>query len=346
MIDASSILVVRRDNIGDLVCTTPLLGALRERFPHAWIGVYANSYNAPVLAGHPAVDEVIAYRKAKHYRAASAVALFGERMRQLVALRRRRLDWVVLATPADQPRVRRLARLLGPRRVAGFVADAAEPRGLDHAVVLDSTRGLHEVEAVFCLAGAFGIEGAPPPLLLAVDGAERKRVAGALSALPPGGPIVGVHVSARKPSQRWPADRFVALMRALHQRDGARFLLFWSPGSPDHPQHPGDDDKARTITTALAGVPVLAWETHALPALVAGLAACDLVVCSDGGAMHVAAALGKPILCFFGKSDATRWRPWGVPHELLQPPSRDVADVGVDQALAAFGALSARLPAG
>jgi ADP-heptose:LPS heptosyltransferase len=236
--------------------------------------------------------------------------------------------------------------LLAPRRVAGFVADAAKRHGLDYAVALDSTREMHEVEAVFRLAGAFHISGTPPPLLLAVDGAERKRIAEALSALPPGGPIVGVHISARKPSQRWPADRFVALMRALRERYGARFLVFWAPGPADHPQHPGDDGKARTITTALADVPVLAWETHALPALVAGLSACDLVVCSDGGAMHVAAALGKPILCFFGKSDATRWRPWGVPYELLQPTSRDVADVSIDQALAAFDVLSARLPAG
>jgi ADP-heptose:LPS heptosyltransferase len=346
MSDPGAILVVRRDNIGDLVCTTPLLTALRTRFPGAWIGVYANSYNAPVLAGHPAIDEVLAYRKAKHYHDGSGFSLLVERIRQIVALRRRCLDWVVLATPADQPRLRRLARLLAPRSIAGFVDTHSSRYGLDYSVALDELGDLHEVEAVFRLAGAFGISGAPPGPYLVVDPIERERVARALETLPPGGPIVGVHVSARKPSQRWPAERFVALMRALHERHDARFLLLWSPGPADHPQHPGDDDKARAMMAGLAGVPVLAWETHALPALVAGLAACDRVVCSDGGAMHVAAALGKPILCFFGKSDATRWRPWGVRYELLQPASRDVADVGADQALAAFDALSARVVAG
>jgi ADP-heptose:LPS heptosyltransferase len=240
--------------------------------------------------------------------------------------------------------MRRLARLLAPRRIAGFVADPSGRHGLDYAVALDAVRDLHEVEAVFRLAGAFGITGTPPPLELMVDSAERERLAQAVGRLPPGGPIVGVHVSARKPSQRWPAERFVALMRALHSRHGARFLLFWSPGPADHPQHPGDDEKARAIIAGLSGVPVLAWETQGLPALVAGLAACDRVVCSDGGAMHVAAALGKPIVCFFGKSDATRWRPWGVPYELLQPASRDVADVGVAEAIAAYERL--RVPAG
>jgi ADP-heptose:LPS heptosyltransferase len=133
-------------------------------------------------------------------------------------------------------------------------------------------------------------------------------------------------------------------MRALHERYAARFLLFWSPGPAEHPQHPGDDDKARAMMAGLASVPVLAWETHALPALVAGLAACDRVVCSDGGAMHIAAALGKPIVCLFGKSDATRWRPWGVPHELLQPPSCEVADVSAEEALKAYERLGTTGP--
>ncbi len=50
------ILVIRRDNIGDLLCTTPLLSALRRRFPEAWIGALVNSYTAPVLAGNPDVE--------------------------------------------------------------------------------------------------------------------------------------------------------------------------------------------------------------------------------------------------------------------------------------------------
>ena len=52
--------------------------------------------------------------------------------------------------------------------------------------------------------------------------------------------------------------------------------------------------------------------------------------------MHIAAALGKPILCFFGKSDRTRWYPWRTRHVLLQPPSLNVADIGVEQAASAF----------
>lgn len=347
MNEPRSLLVVRRDNIGDLVCTTPLLRALRERFPGAWLGVYANSYNAPILAGHPDVDQIVAYRKAKHCPDASRLALLAERLRIARALRKKRLDCVILATPGEQPRQRWFARLLGPRRIVGF----GEPGtgGLDYAVPPEAASGLHEVEAVFLLARAFGIEGPPPPLSLRVDPAEAARVRQALRAtgLAAARRLIGVHISARKPSQRWPAERFVALLRRMLESESCAFLLLWSPGAADDPRHPGDDDNAGRLAAALGDFPLLPYRTAGLGALAAALGACDEVVCSDGGAMHVAAALGKPIVCFFGRSDPVRWRPWGVPHRVLQAPSLEVADIGVAQAFEAWRSLPlpARVPA-
>jgi ADP-heptose:LPS heptosyltransferase len=87
---------------------------------------------------------------------------------------------------------------------------------------------------------------------------------------------------------------------------------------------------------AAGNVPLLAYPTHELRDLTAALSLADYVICSDGGAMHIAAALGKPVLCFFGDSDATRWHPWGVPYRLLQPDSRDAMDISLAAALQAF----------
>ena len=338
------ILVVRRDNIGDLVCTTPLIAALRARFPDAWIAALANSYNAPVLAGHPDLDAVFAYRKGKHVDA-GIFTLALERIGLLRRLRGRRLDSVVLATTSYQPRTLRLARFLAPAHIVGFVGERA-PRAIDRPVSLAGADGEHEVERVFRLARAFGVEGPPPPLRIAVDAGEAARVRGALAASGFTAAPIGIHLSARKPSQRWPAERFIALMRVLHERNGAAFMLFWSPGPADHPQHPGDDEKAGEVIEAVRSLPVLPWPTHELASLVAAIAACRAMVMSDGGAMHIAAALGKPIVCFFGNSDATRWRPWGVPHMLLQPASLDVADIKVEDALTACVSLGESLRAG
>ena len=56
--------------------------------------------------------------------------------------------------------------------------------------------------------------------------------------------------------------------------------------------------------------------------------------------MHIAAALGKPIVCFFGDSPPFHWHPWGVPYRLLQPSTLDARDVSVADALAAFAQLA------
>jgi ADP-heptose:LPS heptosyltransferase len=87
---------------------------------------------------------------------------------------------------------------------------------------------------------------------------------------------------------------------------------------------------------AAGKLPLIAYPTYQLKDLAAALSLVDYVICSDGGAMHIAAALGKPLLCFFGDSDATRWHPWGVPYRLLQPDSRDAADISLAAALQAF----------
>jgi ADP-heptose:LPS heptosyltransferase len=90
---------------------------------------------------------------------------------------------------------------------------------------------------------------------------------------------------------------------------------------------------------------VIPRPTQTLPELIAALTECDALICADGGAMHLGAGLGLPIVCLFGNSGATRWHPWGVPYRLLQKPSFDVADIGVDEVVTAFNALKAGIPA-
>jgi ADP-heptose:LPS heptosyltransferase len=332
-------LVIRRDNIGDLVCTTPLIAALRRARPDAFIAALVNSYNREVLDGNPDLDRVFAYGKAKHRGGRESLAgTYARRVGLVLELRRERFDYAVLAAPGFQPRSLRLARLAGVRHVIGFTEGGGRAeRRIDLAVPYGPPAARHEVEDVLRLLAPLAI-AAPEPVLRAVpdpDLAATMR-ANLASRLPGDGRVVALHLSARKPSQRWPVERFAALARALHERDRARFVLLWAPGSERNPRHPGDDEKARSLVRMVDGLPVLPVPTFRLAELIAALSVCDAVVCSDGGAMHLAAALGKPIVCFFGDSTPSRWRPWRVAHELLQPPSRDVSDVPVPDVLAAF----------
>lgn len=338
----SRILVIRRDNIGDLVCTTPLFSALRRHFPQARIEALVNSYNAPVLHGNPAIDALHAYRKAKHRAPGeSKLSIWWQTARLMHRLRKENFDVVILATPAQQTTALDFARWIRPRRI---IAYGTRAEGIDAPIPLAEANIGHETEAVMRLLRPFGLEEAPGPVHVHPHAAA--AISAGCSAPPTGGagwPTIGLHISSRKPSQRWPAEKFAELAKRLFARHKARFLLFWSPGSEAHPLHPGDDEKAQRLIASCRDIPLFPMPTHRLDELISGLAHCDRIICSDGGAMHLAAGLGKPIVCFFGDSNPKRWHPWGVPHELLQPISREVAEISVDEALAAYERLTAHL---
>lgn len=317
-----NILVIRRDNIGDLLCTTPMLHSLRQQQPDAWIGVLANSYNGPILEGNPDVDQVFIYRKGKHREPGETLlSVWWATLKQLWALRRRRLDLIIVASPGGG----KFARWIGARQIV----EHGQERG----------RG-HEVEITQRLLSNVGMTAVPGPMHLAPDPQVQSRLLCQIPALNDCRYRIAVHLSARKIRQRWPEENFIALIQELlHQGAAEQVLVFWAPGAESDPMHPGDDAKAERVLAALAGEPVYPIVTHSLAELVAGLATADMVICADGGAMHIAAALGKPVLAMFGNSSVEQWRPWAVPHEVLQPVSQDVRDLSVDLVVAAVNRL-------
>lgn len=330
------ILVIRRDNIGDLLLTTPALSLLRQRYPRAHIAALVNTYNAPVLRGNPDLDEIFTYTKAKHRAAGeSLVSAWCGKWRTMREIRGRRFDLAIVATAAPTPGWLQLARASRARHTLAAVAAVGAPTGVDLPVVRDARfDGRHAVEQTALLLTALGIDAPPGQLTLcpephALAAAERLWAAAGFA---PGAVRLGIHISARKPRQRWPAERFPRLMRRLHEATGCVFALFWSPGAANDPRHPGDDELAQAVLRESTGIPVLPMPTQQLDELVAGLATVHSVVCSDGGAMHIAAALGKPMVCFFGNSDPALWHPWGVAYRLLRPASETVADITLEEA--------------
>jgi heptosyltransferase III len=356
MTEREQILVVRRDNIGDLVLTTPLISALRALRPRAWIGAFVNSYNAPVLDENPDLDAVFAYDKAKHRPDRSRAAVFAGTARLLLSLRRKRIDHLILAGPGAQREAYALARWIAPRKMTGFVTQDFAPAGITFPLPYGDGARLHEAEDVYRLASVFGVSPSIPACTVRADAAAmvqwRERIAtlmatqiasadGEVTSVAGTGPLIAIHISARRARQRWPAARFAALMQQLHARHAARFLLLWSPGAGDDARHPGDDAKAREVLAGLpAEVSVAACPTHALRDLIALLALADCMICADGGAMHLAAGLDKPVLALFGDSPSARWYPWGVPCEVVQAPAGDVAQLAVSEVLMAWERLT------
>ncbi len=339
VIDARHILVIRRDNIGDLVCTTPLITALRRRYPEARLVALTNSYILPVLENNPDLDAALAYTKLKHRPRGQGIAdwLWNDRLRVASAIRREKFDLVVLAAPDFQPAAARFARMSGAQHVLGVTPDGAPHRGVNLVASIPST-AKHEVERVYALGDRLAITGEPPPLKLVANQAAianaRQQLVRAVS-----GPLIALHISARGDSRQWPAEKFVVLAKTLLARQPCSIALFWSPGDTDNPLYPGDDAKAEQILNQLKQLPVLPVRTGGLTELIAALSVCDTLICVDGGVMHLAAALAKPMVCLFGNTEAARWHPWQARYELLQAASRDVVDIETDAVAAAYGRL-------
>ena len=152
------ILVVRRDNIGDLVCTTPLIAALRNALPDAHIAALVNSYNAEVLARNPDLDAVHVYTKLKHRApGTSALGPLLARLALIRRLRRERFDVALLARSGFDRHGLNFVRLLGIPRVIGFAPAGEQPRGLTDPLPVPDNATMHEVESVWHLLAPLGI---------------------------------------------------------------------------------------------------------------------------------------------------------------------------------------------
>lgn len=338
------ILIIRRDNIGDLVCTTPAIAALRHHYPDAEIGALVNSYNAEVLRGNPNVDRVFVYQKLKHAgNLASRFKALNQRLKLIAQLRRWKPDVTILAKASYDRHGLNFARQIGAKNIIGYVPDdLSQAKGLpDIRLKTPEFTAVHEVEAVNGLLTPLQIEDALGPLQVFTDG---QAVAELEGRLPAATKRIALHISAREPERRWGNDNFMACTKhILETRPDTQILLFWSPGKADDPHHPGDDEAAEHLINTVGSDRLIPMHTHNLTELIAALSVCDLFIGTDGGAMHLAVALNKKVLALFENLPAklNHWYPWQVESRVLHAVDgpTEVSAVSMDQVTAALDAL-------
>ncbi|MBI5888734.1 MAG: glycosyltransferase family 9 protein [Deltaproteobacteria bacterium] len=346
----NKILFIRRDNIGDLVCTTPAIRAVRLKFPQARIAVLVNSYNAGAVADNPDIDEVYVYEKEKHALSKGRLRVFMENLGVIRRIRKERFDAVVGCGYGYSARVARFACLTGAGHRAGFVSGKKPmSRFLYNLRAEEPQEAIHEVEAVMRLVALLGVSGPAPPLCVRPSEGEVKKVISHLKGLNPlrgqgyagKAGLVVFHISSRKPKNRWPKESFRELGGMIQKATGAEILLLWSPGSFGNVLHPGDDEAAEWMSLSMDKRP-FTFRTKSLAELIAAMSLASSVVCCDGGAMHIAAGLGKPIVTVWGTTERKRWAPWGVPHVILQKEDGLASAVNAKEAFDAFMDLTHR----
>ena len=296
-----NILIIRRDNIGDLLCTTPLMVGIKEQLKVDRLDVVTNAYVAPVLKGNTFIDTLYVYHKLKHGHTSFFKVIY-ERLKLIFHLRQHHYDYIL----AFDERALNLTRFLRKTKVLAPIQNWTNET---------------EVERAWELGQRMGLKGLPGPLISPLhlyDPSSNKKNPQTL----------GIHISARRIKQQYPISEWATLIRRLHDMyPKLTFHIFWSPGDAKNLMHPGDDEKADTLKNTLKNLPIQFISTPTLESLMEGLQRCGSMIMSDGGAMHMAASSNRPIIALFGDSNAKRWRPWGVPYTIMQSKTGYVKDI-------------------
>ncbi len=305
------ILLVRLRLVGDVVFTTPVIGALRRRYPAAHLTYLVESSAAPAVEGHPYLDDV---RVIPHRRGWARLA---DDWRIARDLRRARFDVAI-----DLHGGPRSAWLTWATRAPVRVGYDVAGRAWMYTHRAHRAAGLaprHSVENQWDLLGAFdpGLAASPDRsrdrVVMPVDPAARDRVDRRLAALGVAAraPVVVLHVSAGNPFRRWPEDAFAALASALARRAADRWVLVTSG--------PSDRDAAARVVQAArrasgeAGRHVIDAEGLSLAELRALMDRAALFVGGDSGPLHIASTSDVPIVGLFGPTLPERSAPWRPP---------------------------------
>lgn len=297
--DRLRILVVRRTRLGDLVVFLPTLRALRAHHPRARIELAvqpeARGMVDTLLEGTGLVDAVITLE----FLARPGVA---GRIRGAVALAGRGYD--LLVTGAGYSLIRGAFFCGAPRSVG---VDDGQPlqRHLSRRLPLDPFR--HEAENHLALMDALGglTLGPDRAPRLPAPSPARTAAARARLGLDERDRVVIVHAGAQKPSRRWPAERFRMLVEGLLRAHPDRTVFFTGTGEEVgavegilEEVEPELRSRARSVAGGTD-----------LPELMALLGSAALVVCGDTGILHLARALGRPLLALLGPENDQRWGP-------------------------------------
>ncbi len=293
--------MVRLTNwIGDAVMNTPALGAVRHSYPEAEIVLVANPLVAKLFASHPYCDRVLVFDKR------GAHSGIGGFLRFCRLLRAERFDAAILLQKAFEAALMSALALI-PRRL-GYATDARAAL-LSHSMPLtDEVRCQHHTEHYLHLLRSFGIEGGDGQQRLEVTQEEYAWAKAQLGegiwfAINPG--------AAYGSAKRWIPERFAAVADELAERFGARILLTGGPAETEI----GSD-----IAGAMKVEPLNFIGKTSVREMMALLSRCSLVVSNDSGPMHVAAALGIPIVAIFGPTDHTTTHPLSQMHRIVRKP--------------------------
>jgi heptosyltransferase-1 len=297
-IRARRIALIKPSALGDIIHSLPILEALRHRFPNSHITWIVNRAYEPLLEGHPALDETLPFDRQsmkKGIRPALAAAI--EMLKQL---RRRRFDLVFDLQGLLRSGLMSAATGAG-RRVGLGTAREGSRFFYTEVIPTPDADKTHAIDRYWLVAEALGVGHLPKSFRVPISESARRWASDQLRDCPR--PWLFLGVGARWLTKRWPPESFAVLAQRAQQQYGGTVLFI---GATD------ETPLAQKVIARIRGPSRDFTGRTTLPQLAALLERADAMASNDTGPLHLAAALGRPVVAPYTCTQVRRHGPYGV----------------------------------
>lgn len=332
MFDPRNILVIDFGQLGDVVLSLPALHAIRKRFPKARITVAVGKPGAEVVDLSGDADETLIVDRVALRDGFIPLSVF--RVFKIVQdVRRSKFDFVIDLHSLSETNL--LGFLSGapkrlysrrPGRSLDYLANfrPRPPVETDH-------RDRHLIDRYLDVLIPLEIENAerlPTLKTRAADDASLERMLKKAKA-DAGAPLVGLFPGAGHPSRRWPLEQFASLADFLIRNDEVKVLVFVGP-----------EERAYVKDIRQQFPPsVIILDQLTIPQLAAAQARLAAFVSNDTGPMHIASAVGTPVVLLLDKRAPESYLPQGDRHRVIY--SSVISDITVEEVYDATRAILA-----
>ena len=302
-----NILVIRLDRIGDMVMTTPIFRALKEKWPEAQITVLANPANKNIVINNPFIDCILVYdRENEHKSLDNRLSFFRD-------IRKSEFDLVIDPYLDYELNTSFITRIVGSKYRLGFEFAGREffynIRYASNTFPV-STDKKHMIDYNLGLIGCIGVKAnkKQPEIFLSADEKENASRILERVGVDPENRIIGIHPGGNYESQRWPVERFAAISDFLIASYGIKVILFG-----------GLDERSllSRFKDCAVSKPIILEDLN-LREFISVVNYCNLFLCNNSGPLHIATSLNIPTVSTMGPTIPFHWWPRGDNHIVLR----------------------------
>ncbi len=294
----NEILVIKLRYLGDVLLMTPCLQAMKENVPHANVTVVVNKGTEAVLHNHPYVDNLVTVDRGS----------FAKGCRAVMRLRQRRYDLVLDLTDGDRSAI--MTRLVYARYRVGYNAEHRWRGCCYDQIIHGDPDKLHSVEYYLQAIKDIGLKVNvhAPTLVCASDDEQYAHELFVDHGIDREEQLVMIHPGSRWEAKSWLPERFAAVADTIQVSRSTRVVFAGSEQERARVKY----IQAQMSTTSVS----IVGQTTVLQ-LAAVMKRCVLFLGNDNGPMHMAAALGLPVVALFGPTNPKIWGPWGKGHRVF-----------------------------